>query len=59
MRSQQQQPPLPGLEPLVASEPPAPLLWERLPETDRLAALLFLARLISRMLHPAGGDHHD
>ncbi len=58
MRSQQQ-PPLPGLEPLVVGEPPPPLLWECLPETDRLAALLLLARLISRMLHPAGGDLHD
>lgn len=58
MRSREQ-PPLPGLEPLVAGEPPAPPLWERLPETDRLAALLFLARLISRMLRSAGDDHHD
>ena len=58
MRSQQQ-PPLPGLEPLVGSEPPALHLWERLPETDRLAALLFLARLIGRMLQPTGGNYHD
>ncbi len=58
MRSQQQ-PPLPGLEPLVADQLPAPPLWEHLPEADRLAALIFLARLINRMLRPAGGNHHD
>lgn len=55
----QQQPPLPGLEPLMGREPPPLPPWERFPETDRLNALLFLAKLIGRILQPTGGDHHD